>query len=90
MHEFNFIVNNEYHRPDDADVFFDGEECELVPPGTDMFDILVRCGIFPSKSQARKDGRWPQEIPPGWNDYQGLGRWKKRITIFNPTKGNMQ
>lgn len=47
-------------------------------------DILVKCGIFKSKTQARKNG-WDKDIPEGFTDHF-VGKLRKRITILKITK----
>tara|TARA_Y100000310_G_C20593346_1_gene769240 strand:- start:1178 stop:1357 length:180 start_codon:yes stop_codon:yes gene_type:complete len=55
-----------------------------VPEGTDIFDLLVNIGLFPSKSQARKNWKREKEIPAGFSDFPNLGKKKLRMTILNP------
>lgn len=82
--EYNYLIDNGNLRGDESAVFFDGEPCTILPASTTMPDILVLAGVFPSKGQARKDPNWPNAVPMGWTDYQGIGRSKKRITILKP------
>ena len=81
--EFDFIVDNEHSRRSDAELFFGQtpEEVFWLDESKDLWDILVICGLFPSRSQARKNGR-AKEIPSGWTD-QRMGKLKHRICILN-------
>lgn len=54
----------------------------IKPGEADMLDILLLCGLFPSKGQARKAG-WPVEIPAGFSDWK-IGKYKTEVTVFNP------
>ena len=72
----------------DVDLFFGplspGEFVEELKEDTTMPDILVHCGIFPSKSQARKNG-WNKErleVPSGFSQFT-IGKLKHKITILN-------
>ena len=49
----NFVVSDE-HLEDDLNIF-GGEEFEIIPSSLDMFDVLVKTGVFKSKSQARSN-----------------------------------
>jgi hypothetical protein len=51
----------------------------------DMYDILVKTGVYKSKTQARR--AWVltgKEVNPGFHDYQDIGRLRHRITLWNP------
>lgn len=84
MNEFNIIVETENFRESDILLFF-GEENPpnliRIPESFDMWDLLVELSLFPSKGQARKDGKWGKflEIPNGWSEFS-FG--KKRIGVF--------
>jgi len=84
--ECNFIVLNEHLVGNEIEAFFDGEAVEWIEPETTMWDLLVRCGIFPSKSQARKAPKWKNagETPKGWTDHQRIGKFNIRITVLSP------
>ena len=88
--EWNIIVSNEFHRPDDQRLFFSNEECIKISPNSTMLDILVMAEIFPSKGQARKNG-WSagkETIPSGWTEIV-VGKLKHKFFILNPTKDNL-
>lgn len=94
--EFNFIVQNEFCNPWTDWLLFRYEDPETgfpyvepvswISPEKNMADLLTQCGFFESKSQARKAG-W-LEIPDGFTDLR-IGKKKRRITIFKPTKANL-
>ncbi len=74
----DFIVDNGNLRGDEQYLFFQGDEVEFVPVGTTLFDLLVRAGVFKSKSQARKN--WKKgKLLSGFNYFHRLG--KKRVTL---------
>lgn len=85
----NFISEN--HQPHDIpDLFGDlngvvsgDEEFEVFPLTETMAHLTVRLGIFPSLSQARKNGHGG-EIPWGFNEFR-VGKkkfcvWKRRYS----------
>lgn len=88
--EFNFIILNGNELPGDDILFFPGENVVFVPDGMTMLDLLVMSNVFQSKSQARKAwdslqqkiGLEDWNIPMGWNDFQGIGKLKTRITVL--------
>jgi len=81
--DFDFIINNGHSRRSDAELFFgqSPEDVIWLDGDKDMWDILVIAGVFPSRTQARKNGR-AREIPEGWTD-QRMGKLKHRICILN-------
>jgi hypothetical protein len=85
--EFNFVIDNGNVNEHLVDAMFDGEDVDLLPNTTDMFDILVMTGMFRSKSEARKNWkRTGKEIPEGFTDIENIGKLHKRLTIWNPIK----
>jgi hypothetical protein len=84
----NFLVCSDLsQKEDDVDVDYPfGEEPVVEIPSTnDMYDVLVLCGIFPSKSQARKNWKTTgKDIPPGWTELYSIGKMKVGIFIWNP------
>jgi len=78
----NFIVPNQFLQDRDKELLFGDEQIEELQT-TDIFEVLVVCGIFPSKSQARKN--WNRgEIKDGWNDFDRIGKLKHRICVWVP------
>lgn len=72
MNDANIIIDNKFVVGDEHHVFFDCEAHELLhfQEGTTIIDILVHFGIFPSKSQARKNWKNAKiEIAAGWTDF---------------------
>ena len=82
----NFVVETEFLDERDIPLFFGKEEVEKIPENSTMLDILVACGIFRSKGEARKNG-WgdvkKQKIPLGFSEFE-VGRLKHKITVLNP------
>jgi len=84
INEYNFIKS--LHESD-KDLFFgplQDEEFHLIESNWSMANILTIAGIFPSISQARKNG-WNKPIPLGFTDIR-VGKMKIRITILNEEK----
>jgi len=84
--ERNFVVRNEHFCQEDCDTLFgplgEGETVEEIEP-TDIFSLLVECGIFPSKSQARKN--WNRgELKEGWNCFDHIGKLHHTICVLIP------
>lgn len=83
MKEYNIIVKTDEYKETDKELFFGDEEVIFVPETTTMWDVLVECGVFKSKSEARKNfTRTGKDIPDGFTDLEGLGKLKTRITIL--------
>lgn len=81
--DYNFIKSAT--EAEDLDLFF-GPVCEddkviRIEDGMIMADIVALVGLFPSKSQARKNG-WNYPIPLGFSDMR-VGKNRTRVTIFN-------
>lgn len=69
-------------EPGDAQALWEDEPFELMS-ATDLPDLLVQCGIYKSKSEARRAGR-DGPIPPGWTQMKA----SKKVPVFciwNPT-----
>jgi len=84
--EFNFIISNQNleSNKDLISFLFNDDPIEFLEPTMTMWDILVKCEIFQSKSQARKDPKWTSStIPEGFNIF-ALGKLKHKIYIWNP------
>lgn len=85
-HEVNIIVWNDHVQPGDkASLFLDEPVIHIEPGEMDVIDLLVAMGVFPSRGQARKNWRGPQEIPSGFSDFEGIGKMRRRLTIWNPS-----
>lgn len=79
----NYILVNEHRDGDLEDSLF-GEPVEHLEPNLDMYDVLVRAGVFSSKGQARKN--WKQtgpSVPPGFNMWT-VGKTRKILAIWLP------
>jgi hypothetical protein len=82
--DLNFVVVNEHFCPVLAEIIFDGEPFEEVGERT-MWDLVTLLGMFPSKSQARKNwNKTGQEIPQGFTHLENLGKLNHEIAIWNP------
>lgn len=84
MNDFNFISKNvEY---DDLDLFFGpltDETFIQIEDHWTMANIMKEAKIFPSTTQARKNG-WNKDIPSGFSFYEvGKNRNKKLVYILN-------
>jgi hypothetical protein len=85
--EFNIIIDNDALRYNRSllPLLFDKEALVFVEPSWDMYDILVHCKLFKSKSDARKNwNKTTQVIPDGFTDIERIGKLRHRLTIFNP------
>jgi hypothetical protein len=64
---------------------FGAEKIEITED-EDMYDLLIRLGVFDSRSQAQKNWtRTGAEIPYGFNDFENIGKFNKRLTIWRPS-----
>lgn len=86
MSDFNFRTDNASER--DVDVFFgpadDSDVNFILGENDTMANVMHHAGVFPSVTQARKNG-WNKDIPVGFSDRR-VGKNKKRITILNLTE----
>jgi len=85
MNNFNFIVSNGNQKIEDEELFFGIEKVSYISDIYNMSDVLVDCGVFKSKSQARKN--WKKSgmrIPEGFSEFKNIGKLRKSITILNP------
>lgn len=85
MREYNFIYKVE--EPD-KELFFgpltpgdSNDDFIEILPHWNMANIVAAAGIFPSTTQARRNG-FDKDIPKGFTDMY-LGKKKIRITILN-------
>lgn len=79
--EFNFFKSA---LESDRDLFFgplEGEGFVEIGEGWILAHLMAEAGIFPSVSQARKNG-YNRPIPAGFTDMRA-GKKKTRITILN-------
>lgn len=87
MSEFNIIVENSEFRESDLLLFF-GEQSPpnliRIPADSNMWDLLAEAGLFPSRSQARKDPKYGSmlKIPDGWSEFK-FGRKKVDVFVLN-------
>lgn len=98
MNDHNFIVENEHFHASDPRIFARSleldsiEPWEFIPAEWTMWDILVKIGIFASKSKARQN--WSQFakaanieshiIPDGYTEIKKVGKLRHSIFIFKP------
>lgn len=60
---------------------FNEDDCfVIIEPHWTMAHIMKEAGIFPSVSQARKNG-WDKPIPNGFNIFT-VGKKRKEIFVF--------
>lgn len=91
-HEFCFVVDNGNLLGDEHELFFQcpAEDVITLDKDATMADILVHCGVFRSKSQARKDQKWGQklDIHLGFTHIPSLGKKRRNIAILKPDHTN--
>jgi hypothetical protein len=61
------------------------EEALYVIKGKDLWDVLVRLGVYASRSAASKDGRYPRFFESGWKEYV-IGKRKLKLYTMNPSR----
>lgn len=61
------------------------EDVLWVDTSVTIFDLLIRLGAFKSKSQARKNWKHGNNIPPGWSEFK-IGKIRRHLCIWNPTE----
>lgn len=78
--EVNILIEHPNFSKRDRRLIFEDDVATTLPRGATMADVLVLAGVFPSKTQARKNWKGDNEIPEGLNKFHNVG--KRRITIF--------
>lgn len=85
MDYLNVIVMNGFVRGEDKPALFPNDEDVLeVSPLTDIWDLLLMLGAFPSRGQAKKNWKGPKQIPDGWSEFY-VGKIRRHLCIWNPT-----
>ena len=87
MDFLNVIICNGNIHPSDAPTLFPKNEPieAFLPEEVDIFDLLVKLGAFPSKSQARKSWKGLDKIPDGWSMFW-VGKFRRILCIWNPSE----
>jgi hypothetical protein len=101
MQFLNVIVQSANVQETDVDLIFGPHNCQdcrgcdfcrseevfFMPQETDMYDLLVKLGAFPSKSQARRVWtKTGKDIPAGFSHFERIGKLRRVLTIWNPTE----
>jgi len=83
MDFLNAVIDNGNVWPSDCDSLFPtNEEVLFFSSDTDIFDLLILIGAFPSRSQARKN--WKHgSLQSGWSEFF-VGKIKRHLCIWNP------
>jgi hypothetical protein len=86
MNELNVVILNENFDGNMQRQLFGDEMVDYYMENEyDMYDILVLFKVFASRGEARKNWtRTGKEIPPGYNEFRGIGKHKKSLYIWNP------
>lgn len=92
----DFVVNNEFVVGDESEVFFSGDDIELIRSDADLPQVLYKAGVFPSRTQAKKNlkpwldklGLKNKELPDGFIQFRA-GKKNFLVTVLNPTKENI-
>ncbi len=80
--EMNILIGKGITETD-KELFFNytpEDKFQEFPVETKFPQLLKALGIFPSTSEARRNG-WDKDIPCGWTDFE-IGKLKKRISIL--------
>jgi hypothetical protein len=82
--QWNVLIGKDSSNPKDLNLLF-GEGGEFLELSDEARwpDVLVACGIFKSKSDARKNG-WNKDIGEGWTDIR-IGKLHTHICVFKMT-----
>lgn len=87
-HEVNVIIDNGLWNEKDIQLFFQGQDVDILPESTTMFDILIQYGFFKSRSDVRKNwNKTDMEVPDGFTDLENIGKLNRRITILKIIDG---
>ncbi len=87
MTDFNYIINASLMDELDKQIlrksiFNETEEIKELEGNVTIYDILVDCGLFSSKKEAKRN--WKRgPIQKGFNDFTDLGKRWHRLTIMS-------
>ena len=81
--EFSFVKKGVFDLPPVDWWGFDPEDSIEIEPHWTMANIAVKMELFPSVSQAKKNG-WCDPIPQGYTEKRNIGKMKKALFIHNP------
>lgn len=86
VRDFNCFIGPCATLDDLASLFPDQPNSRRITwfPKADIFDILVKAGVFESKGQARKNWKGITTLPTGWTELGPIGKAKLYIFIWNP------
>jgi len=79
VNEFNFCTDE--CKSSDIEIYFQQEKVYTMNDWWSMAHVMHFCKIFPSVSQAKKNG-WNYAIPEGYNEFT-VGKNKTKIFILN-------
>ena len=65
-----------------------GKDVETLPWGTTIHDILVKAGVFKSKSQSKKNWQGG-ELQNGMNTFENVGKGKATIVVVADAEGHI-
>lgn len=96
MADFQFIIENEYLYDTDQEILFADDPVTRVPKETDWLDLLVKAGVFRSRTQGRQNWNnigkkigYCTAIFPGWTEVSQVGKLRHRIYIWKPIRGTL-
>ena len=90
MIDVNVVVKNKAYDKELLPILFGDANKIISEPILEvsdkdtMYDIVVKAGLYPSKSEARRKWITGKEVPPGFHDYQNIGKLHNRLTLWNP------
>jgi hypothetical protein len=81
--EFNFVKPGVFNLPESDWWGFDPNDHIEIQSHWTFAHLAVEMGLFPSVSQAKKNG-WDGPIPEGYTEKIKIGKMKKSMFIHNP------
>ena len=81
----DFLFAPKEANKEDVENFLQPKQNETVlelKPEHNLLDLLVICGIFSSKSEAKRNWKGEVKIKSGYSEFRRLGKHRHNIFIF--------
>ena len=84
--EYNYVINSQYSDEIDKRLlrtylFNETEVIKELEGNVTIYDVLVDCGIFKSKNDAKRNWKCGP-LRDGFNDFKDIGKLHKRLTVM--------
>ncbi|NBW57220.1 hypothetical protein EBR43_05440 [bacterium] len=83
--EYNFVRSGVFNLPRSDWLDFDPDDSIIIESNWTMANLAVIMELFPSVSQAKKNG-WAGPIPHGYTEKRKIGKMNKSMFIWYPSQ----